>query len=299
VTPGAAAAAFEFAWPTARAAALAGAEVALASGRPATLVSGQGEAPCSAHGGGSPGPREADGGASPDSASGGPALTIERVELSGGELYGVPEARGFLVSASIGSRLGSAALTVGRLGGDLYQERTVGVAFARPLREALVVEVGCRVLAMGASGVSERAAVAVDASVASRILGRVVLAAAWRNLGDARLGESPVAAGASVGATFVLDGISLTGSIELDSGAGATVAFGSEAAVSDWLRFRAGVSLDPGTFAAGIGIGNEARTRAGPAPSGGGLLARPVVDLAVTWHPDLGGSSFATITFLR
>jgi hypothetical protein len=161
-----------------------------------------------------------------------------------------------------------------------------------------VVEIGCRLLSIHAADLAERAAMAVDASVASCVLGRVVLAAAWRNLGNARVGGSPVAAGASLGAEFVLDGVVLSGTIDLDRGLGATVAFGSEAAVCDWLRLRAGASVDPGTFGAGISVGRGAGTRLSGAERGAGLLARPIVDLAVTWHPDLGGSSFATITFL-
>jgi len=307
-TPWAAVAAFDLSWPTARAAAFRGAEVELASGRPLALIAAEGRAAGRGRGVGTPGPGEADprGGASPEpgdadgrahSESAAPALALDRIELSGGELYGVREARGFLARSRFGSRIGSATLTVGALGGGLYREGTVGLFLAKPLRGQAVVEIGCRVLSIHAAGLPERAGVAIDASVASRILGRVVLAAAWRNLGNARVGGSPVAAGASLGAELVLDGISLAGAIDLDRGLGVTVAFGSEAAVCDWLRLRAGVSVDPDTFGAGIGIGREARTRPAGAKRRAGLLTRPVVDLAVTWHPDLGGSSFATITF--
>lgn len=226
-------------------------------------------------------------------------LALGRIELSGGELYGVREARGFLSRGCFDSRVGSATLALGALGGDLYREATVGLAIARPVESAGVVEIGCRLLSIHADGLPEHAAVAVDASVASRVLGRVVLAAAWRNLGNARVGGSPVAAGASLGAELVLDGLTLAGGIDLERGLGATVAFGSEAAVCDWLRLRAGVSVDPDTFGAGIGIGREDRARPAAPARGPGFLTRPVIDLAVAWHPDLGGSSFATITFLH
>lgn len=292
VTPTDAPGAFEFSWPTARAAGLGGAGVDLATGPPAAVLPEPD--------GGSEGPGAADATAPPDSASRAAGPALQRIELSGGELYGLPEARGFLARATVGSGLGSASLTVGQLGGGLYRERAIGVALARPLRRTLVAEVGWRLLSVGARGVPERTAAAVDAALASRVLGRIVIAARWRNVGDARIGESPVSAGASLGASLVLDGVSLAGSLELDPRLGTAVAVGCEATVSEWLRVRAGVALDPGAFGAGIGMGREPRGRGGVAAKvSADLLTWPVVDLAVTWHPDLGGSSFATITFFR
>jgi len=267
---------------------MAGADVGLAAGPAAVALPGPQD--------GSDGPGVTGAGARPDSASRTRGLTVDRIEISGGELYGLAEARGFLARGTVGSRLGSATLTVGQLGGRLYGERTAGVALARPLRRTLAAEVGWRLLSLGAAGVPERTTMAFDAGVAARVLGRIVVAAAWRNIGDARIGDSPVSAGASLQAALLLDEISLAGSFELDPALGSSFALGCEAPVSEWLRVRAGVALDPGTFGAGIGIGRGPGEEDG---RGGTLLAWPVVDIAVTWHPDLGGSSFATITFCR
>jgi hypothetical protein len=240
-------------------------------------------------------PAPGDPAARPDSVARSGGVSLECVELSGGELHGLPEARGFAARATVGSSVGCAAVSVGRLGGDLYRETAAGVAVAWPLGPALVAEVGCRLLSLGAAGVPERAAVAFDAGVASRVLGRIVVAARWRNVGEARIGGSPVAAGSSLAAALALDGITVAGSLDLDPAVGASFAAGSEVCVGEWLRFRGGVSLDPQAFGAGVGIGRE---RGGNGRSHG-FPALPVVDLAVTWHPELGGSAFATITFRR
>jgi hypothetical protein len=278
--PPCASGAFEVVWPAARTAGLAGAGVGLASG-PAAFVL---PAPAAS----------ADACAPPDTASGARGIAVDRIELSGGELFGLPEARGFLARGTVGSSLGSASLTLGRIGQSLYHETTVGVALARQVREALVVEIGSRLLSIGAEGVPARTTVALDAAVVTRVLGRITVAAAWRNVGGARIGGSPVSTDAAFGAALALDRTSLAASFEVDPKLGTTAAFGCEAAVTEWLRVRAGVALDPGAFGAGIGIG-----RGATGGRRGGLSAGPVIDLAVTWHPELGGSSFATITFSR
>jgi hypothetical protein len=221
---------------------------------------------------------------------------IDLIELSGGELYGLPEARGFLARTVIGSRLGSAAVTVGRLGGELYREGTVGIALATPAHGTIALEVGGRLLILGARGMPDRIAAAVDAGLVTRALGRIAVCGRWRNVGESRIGGSPISSGGAVGAVLALEEVRLAGSVELEPGLGARAAFGCEASLHEWLRVRTGVALDPATFGVGVGIGRDpdhSRATRGAGPT------RPTIDLAVTWHPDLGGSSFATISLRR
>lgn len=307
-SPPAALAAFEFPWPCARSAALAGAEIEFAAGT-STSVLGVRDSVAEDGGETEGGGQSGDGAdAAVREASG--ALAIERAQLSAGELYGLSEARGCLVRTTLASRLGSATLSISQLGGELYRERTLGVALARPVGGAVAVELGGRLFSLGAEGVPERRAIALDAGIASRFLGRIVVAARWRNVGDACIGGSPVSGGATVGTSLALERIYLSAALELERGLGPAFALGCEAEVGEWLRVRGGVALEPGVFGVGLGIGREPRSRrlgtgAAPRadgtrrPGGGALLTWPVVDLAVTWHPDLGGSSFATVSFRR
>jgi hypothetical protein len=303
--PPAALAAFEFSWPSARSAALAGSEIDLAAATSACILPA------------AEGVGESSGGTEVGSASGeggGPAfphtsgaLAIERIEFSAGELYGLPEARCFTARATLASRLGSATLSIGQLGGELYRERTLGGALTRPLAETVAVELGGRLLSLTAEGVAERRAIALDAGIASRLLGRIVVGARWRNVGNARVGGSPVSAGATVGTSLALERIRLSASLDLERDLDPAFAFGCEAEVGEWLRVRAGVAVEPGVFGVGVGIGRECRGHKGaacatPGANGvgsvqSGLLTWPVIDVAVTWHPELGGSSFATVSF--
>lgn len=279
--PSAGRGAFEVSWPSARSAASAGAHLELAAAPEGAAAPPEDATEERA---------DVGVGAAADSLSAGGGPGIDEVDVSGGELYGLPEARGFRARTALVWGATTAAVTIGQLGGELYRERTIGVALARSLGSRVVVEIGGRVLSVGAPGVSRRSAVAIDAGFTSLLLDRVRLAVLSVNVSDARVGESPICSGTTVGACLALERVRLSASLEIDRGLGAVAAVGCEAAANEFLRIRAGVGIDPPIFACGLGIGAERR---------GALTSWPVVDLAWQWHPDLGVSCFVSVSLRR
>jgi len=209
----------------------------------------------------------------------GPSVTV-----SAGELYGISEAAGW--SAHAAARLRGVAIGVelATLGGELYQERSLGLEVGLDPDPDLHVVARARVLGLGARGVGDRWATAVDASVTRRLIGRVFLGAACDNLTRSRIGESPVAARARFGAALLLPSVTLRWTLSFENRFPASAALGIEAALTDWLRVRAGARDAPGKLGFGIGVG---RPRARP---------WPLIDLAWQWHPELGVSSFVSLT---
>ena len=274
--------AFEVSWPGARSAASAGADVELAAivpGRAAAAPQGAPEESTGARFGGAS-----------DSLSTGREAGRFEIDLSGGELYGLSEIRACRARVRSAWGATAAAVTVGQLGGTLYRERTAGVAFARSLGSRIAVEIGGRALSVGAPGARSRSAVAIDAGFSSLFLGRILLVVRSVNVTDARIGRSPISSGTSLGAGLALERVRLSASLEIDRGLGTAVAVGVEASAGELLRIRAGVGLDPPIFGCGLGIGAERREA---------LVPWPVVDLAWQWHPDLGVSTFVSVSLRR
>ena len=76
----------------------------------------------------------------------------------------------------------------------------------------------------------------------------------------------------------------------VEPGVGSPVSMGVEMELARGLVLRTGASVDPGIFAVGLGV-------TVPAGATGTRSAR--VDVAWQWHPELGGSSFASLSLVR
>lgn len=250
-------AAFELEWPDAREAVMVGGVTEAA----AWLLD--------AHAGPAPGPRW-------------------MVVFSGGELFGLPEARGAAVDVRLALDRTRVALRTGSLGSRLYQERTLGLDVERRLSGDLACGLRVRLLGIAADGCESLWSSAVDARIVRRVAGRLVLAACFENAGAAEIGGSPVSTSSRLAAALLLDGAAIEASVRTEAGLGASPALALEAAASEWLRVRVSAGTAPGTFALGLGLGREG------AAAGS---RRPVVDAAWTWHPELGVSSFVSVRF--
>lgn len=207
-----------------------------------------------------------------------------RLTMSAGELYGVREASGWGARAAARLRGASVDVELTTLGGELYQERSLGLRVGLDPDSDLHVAARARVLGLSARGVDDRWTAAVDASVTRRLIGRVLLGAACENLTRSRIGDSPVATRTRFGAALVLPSVVLGWSLLLEEAFAPSTVLSFEAALTDWLCLRAGARDAPGKLGFGIGVG---RRSSGP---------WPVVDLAWQWHPELGVSSFVSIT---
>ena len=207
------------------------------------------------------------------------------VRVSGGELFGLSEARGFRTEAVVATGIGSVGVIAAQTGGSLYRERTLGASLRGRLRSGSQVELGLRGLAVGADGASERWTVALDIRALHVAFGRLVLGAAAENVGGSRVGGSPVASRVAGGCSLMLDGLTLRLSTMLEPGFDASMSLGCEFSVSRWLKARIGTSLEPERLAAGLGF---------EIPQG---ARRYELDVAWQWHPRLGGSSFASVGF--
>jgi len=212
--------------------------------------------------------------------------------FSGGELYGLAEARGAAAEAGVARDDTRAAVRAATLGSRRYEERTVAAEVGRRLSDDLACWLRVRVLGIAAEGYDGLWSCAVDARIARRAAGRLVLAAGVENAGGARIGGSPVATAAGASAALALDGATLEAGVRAEAGLPASSSLAVEAAAGAWLRVRASATSEPGTVGLGIGIGREGGD---PAEA----LRRPVVDAAWTWHPELGVSTFVTVRFGR
>lgn len=254
-----ASAAFEFTWPDARTAALAGCICDPVEG----LV------------------------ASRSAVAGGAGRWS--LELSGGELYGLPEARGWSVEASRRGPLRIAVEASG-FGGDLYEERTAALVMGGAPDDGPRLDVGLRALGLSAAGTDDAWAASVDVRLAASVLGRVGIAAEWRNVGGVSIGDSPVPSPTRLGVALALEDVLLAASILVERGFDPSPSLGVEFAPVPWLGVRAGAGTRPGRFTAGTGVVLNER------PRQSSVLA---LDVAWEWHPELGASSFVSVSLAR
>jgi len=206
--------------------------------------------------------------------------------LSGGELFGLAEARGAAADVRLALDRTRVAFRAGSLGSALYAERTVGLGIERRLPGDLACGLRVRLLGIAADGCESRWSSAVDARIARRVAGRLVVVARLDDVAAAKIGGSPVSTSARLAAALLLDGATLEASVRAESGFDAAPTLAVEAGAGEWLRVRASLGTEPGSFAFGLGLGRE-----GTAADG----RRPVVDVAWTWHPELGVSSFVSV----
>ena len=207
-----------------------------------------------------------------------------RATVSAGELYGVREAAGWGAHAATRYRGMSIGVELATLGGELYQERSLGLEVGLDPDPDLHLTARTRVLGLRARGVDDRWTTAMDVSATRRLIGRIFLGAACENLTRSRIGDSPVVSRTRFGAALLLPSVTLQWTLSFEGSFAASTALGFEAALTDWLRVRAAARDAPGKLGFGIGVG---RSRGGP---------WPIIDVAWQWHPELGASSFVSIT---
>jgi hypothetical protein len=208
--------------------------------------------------------------------------------FSTGELYGLSDIGGGRSEATLELESTAVGLDAGALGSNLYRERHVALSLERRLTPDMAGVV--RVAAMGISGAGHGSlwTGVLDVLVYRTLLGRILLAAQYDNVAQSAVGGSRVPSRASHSVSLTLDGVIISALVESEPGFDMSTAIGFEASISEWLRVRAGATADPGTFSAGIGVG---RTITGRGPH------FPVTDIAWRWHPVLGTSYFASISF--
>ena len=210
-------------------------------------------------------------------------------ELAAGELYGLREARGWRVTASRSEAL-SLALEAARFGTELYEERAVGFVVGRAIDDGLSVSVGVRALGLSAAGTDDAWAGSVNAGLCAALLGRLGATARWENIGGAVIGGSPVASTMRLSGALFLEGLLLTTSVLIEGGFDPSPSLAVEFVPASGLSIRAGSGARPGRFTAGCGVFVRRGSSGGRGTS---------VDVAWEWHPELGVSSHASVSFTR
>lgn len=206
------------------------------------------------------------------------------ISLSSGELYGLPEASGWSARALAATREGAVALRVSSFGGDLYREGSFGVSVSRSVGGGLELASSGRLLTLTARGVGPLWSFALDLAARRRFLGRVVVDVSADNVGGARIGGSAVGGGAVAGVALEMTGVRLRYSTSFGQTWTPASTVSCEVGLGGGLRLRVATCTEPARFAFGLGLGTPGR-------------AWPMFDAAWQWHPRLGGSVFATVTF--
>lgn len=236
-------------------------------------------------------PGRADSPGEPAAAPAAAVATVDgawALELSGCELFGLPEARAWRASLE---RRGSLVLSLeaGGLGGSLYQERVLAAGLATSGSRGQL-DLGVRGLGLSAAGLEEQWSCAVDAGMSVLLLDRVLVSCGWTNLGGSSIGGSPVAQTATLCSSLTLDRIVSVVSTVVESGLEPSSSLGFEFRAARALVLRAGARMEPALFAAGMGFA---------APPCVPALAGYVVDVAWQWDPELGVNTFVSISFRR
>lgn len=208
------------------------------------------------------------------------------VRCSGGELYGLAAARGGALSVERESGRTVVRGEVSSLGSPLYRETTLGLAVEQCVGSESVVAVGANALGITADGYEGKWAIGIDAAVARRVLGRFDLLASLENLNEPTIGGDIVARTATCGIVLSMDRLTLGLVSEREAGFEASSALLIEADVTPGARVRAGFATAPTVTSIGCGLGG--------APAAPPYI--PLVDLALSWHPRLGVSTFVTLT---
>jgi hypothetical protein len=205
------------------------------------------------------------------------------------ELFGLSELRGYGLRLERQGAL-SVLVAAEQFGSEVYVERSLSVGIGCSSEDGRRAGLDVRALGLSAAGGRAAWSCAVDASAGARILDRLDISCRWRNVGEARVRSSPVSSFTTLAASLRTGSSLVTGSVLIERGLDPSSSIGCEHEVSPWLVLRAGLGIDPGLFAAGLGFRVFDRV-----PAAGGC----VVDLAWQWHPELGASSFVSLSFGR
>lgn len=211
------------------------------------------------------------------------------VGLSGCELFGLRETRAW--RAALESR-GAPRVSFGAssFGGAVYRERVLSAAVRSKLPGGTAARLGVRALGISALGVREVWSSAIDAVVTVTLLDRLRLSCGWVNVGGSSIGDSPVAQSTSLSASVGAAGLIIVGSVSVEPSLPPSSSLGVELGLAPLLKLRAGAATEPSLFAAGLGIG---------VPTSGSRRYCCVLDVAWQWNPELGVSTFVTISMLR
>ena len=200
-----------------------------------------------------------------------------------GELFGLHCLRTGGVSVErIGrrTRIGFAAR---QLGGRPAAERTAAAVFGWRLSEEGSACLRARVLDFGAAGYAPEVACAVDASVSHRLLGSLTGRATVTNLFASSVAGARVPQSMDLGLDIAFKDALVTAGSRIEPGFDASLHVGVEIR-SAFLRLRAGAQTTPDLLALGLGLGRSH----GPVPC---------LDVALQWHPLLGGSVLASLSW--
>ncbi len=211
------------------------------------------------------------------------------VELSGCELFGLRETRAWRAALEL---RGAPRVSFGAssFGGAVYRERVLSAAVKSELPGGTAARLGVRALGISAQGVREVWSSAIDGDVTVTLLDRLRLSCGWVNVGGSSIGDSPVAQSTSLSASVGAAGLTIVGSVSIEPSLPPSSSLGVELGVARLLKVRAGAATEPSLFAAGLGIG---------VPSTGSRRYSCVLDVAWQWNPELGVSTFVTISMLR
>lgn len=206
---------------------------------------------------------------------------------SGGELYGVGEARGGSGSVDLERGRTLVRLEATTLGSEIYRESTLAVALARCVGDGAVAAFTARVLRVSADRHDGRWSLGIDAAVGRRLLGRVHILVSAENVNGPKIGETEVPR--SVGTTLALklEEILIAAGVECEAGFDASSGLSFEAGLLPGVVARAGVRTAPHVLMLGCGLGRGSEDS-----------RLPTIDLALEWHPRLGFCTFVSVTFV-
>lgn len=175
-------------------------------------------------------------------------------------------------------------------GTELYEERTAALLVGGAPRRGPRFDVGFRVLGLSAAGTEDTWSTSFDARLSAVVLGRLGVGGEWWNIGGSSIGGSRVSSSTRLGVALALERALLTASVLVESGFDPSPSLGLEFSPAPWLALRAGSGTRPGRFTTGAGLRMDRHGGSSPA------LA---LDLAWEWHPQLGVSSFASVSIVR
>lgn len=204
---------------------------------------------------------------------------LKRVELTSdyAVLYGVEGLGQIMVSSVAPTRIGAFGLVAHQLGGALYRESTLGLAYGRTLGPYLSIGTLARLQRLSIEGYGSAGDLALDAGMLFRLPQGVRFGLVARNLyptGPTPFGpRNPVIL--QIGISHASGRLSVSLQTDYNTRYGFSTAVGQEYHIAGPLTLRAGLRTQPSVASFGIGI----------------VLPRIEAACAVTIHPILGRTS--------
>lgn len=201
---------------------------------------------------------------------------LKRAELTSdySTLYGVEGLGQLIVSGVAPTRIGAFGVFVHQLGGALYREYTVGLAFGHALGRCIALGAVARLRRLSIEGYGSSGDLAVDAGVLLRLRQGIRLGIVAHNLYPARSTPfgPPNPLILQIGISHASGRLSVSLQTDYDIRYGITTGVGQEFRIAGPLTVRAGLRAQPSVASFGLGI----------------ALPRVEAAYAVTIHPVLG-----------